>query len=83
IVWRTQVSRDDVTGDGFDWTQVDKLTVGQARIWDLIFSTQTGFISFAEPGKRAGIAEAWKGTAGKVAVATFVLNAGKRAATNA
>lgn len=83
IVWRTRVTRDDVTGDGFDWTQVDNLTAGQARIWELIFATQTGAISFADAGKRAGITEAWKGTAAKVAVATFVLAAAKRPATNA
>lgn len=83
VAWKTAVSRDDVTGDGFDWTQVDNLSVGQARIWDLIFSTQTGYISFAEPGKRAGITEAWKGTAAKVAVRDFVLNAGKRTTTHA
>lgn len=83
IVWRTRVSRDDVTGDGFDWTQVDNLTTGQARIWELIFATQTGTISFAEPGKRAGISETWKGTAAKVAVATFILDKAKRSATRA
>ncbi len=82
IVWRGDVSRDDVTGDGFDWTQVDNLTTGQARIWELIFQTQTGRINFGDAGKRAGISEAWKGTAAKVAVATFIFSQAKRSATS-
>lgn len=80
IVWRFNVTRDECTVDGFDWTQVDNLTVGQARIWDLLFDTASRAINFGEPGKRAAISECWKGTAAKVAVATFVLGKGKRTA---
>jgi len=80
FVWRTDVARDDVTGEGFDWTQVDNLTNGQARIWDLIFQTRSGTLSFADPGKRAGISECWKGTAAKVAVATFIFSKANRRA---
>lgn len=83
IVWRTSVTRDDVSVEGFDWTQVDNLTAGQGRIWDLLFDTQTKTINPAEAGKRAAISECWKGTAGKVAVATFVLGKCKRTATRA
>lgn len=32
IVWRTSIARDEVLADGFDFTQVDNLTTGQARI---------------------------------------------------
>lgn len=80
-VWRTAVTRDDVTVEGFDWTQVDNLTTGQARIWDLLFQTQTQTVNFGESGKRAAISETWKGTAAKVAVGVFVLNQAKRSAT--
>lgn len=80
-VWRTSVSRDDVTTDGFDWTQVDNLSVGQARIWELLFDNTSRTVNPAEAGKRAGISECWKGTAAKVAVATFVLGRCKRFAT--
>lgn len=79
VVWRSRVARNDVTVDGFDWTQVDNLTTGQARIWDLLFAD--GPIDPSEAGKRAGIRECWKGTAGKVAVGTFVLTQCKRFAT--
>ena len=79
-VWRTVVTRDDVSGEGFDWTQVDNMTTGQGRIWDLLFDTSTRAIDPSEAGKRAGISECWKGTAGKVAVATHVLGRCKRTA---
>jgi hypothetical protein len=81
-VWRTAVPRVDAQAEGFDWTQVDNLTTGQSRIWfDALFGN--GFVNAADAGQRAGIAEAWKGTAAKVAVATFVLGKCKRAATRA
>ena len=83
IVWSRNVTRDFVTGEGFDWTQVDNLTAGQARIWDLIFDTQSGSIDASDAGKRAGIAECWKGSAGKLAVGTFVLGKCKRTASRA
>ena len=81
VVWKTSVTRDDVTVEGFDWTQVDNLTTGQARIWDLLFDTQTKAINSSEPGKRAAIGECWKGTAAKLAVGTFVVSKFKRFAT--
>lgn len=80
-VWKTSVSRDDVTVDGFDWTQVDNLTTGQARIWDLLFDNSGKAINFGELGKRSAISECWKGTTGKVAVATFIFTKAKRTAT--
>jgi hypothetical protein len=79
IVWRTGISRAALTVDGFDFTQVDNLTVGQARIWDWLF--EDGPLNPSESGKRAAVSEAWKGTAAKVAVGTFVLGKCKRAAT--
>lgn len=81
VAWLSSVTRDAVTVEGFDWTQVDNLTTGQARIWDLLFDTQSRAINAGEAGKRAAISECWKGTAAKVAVATFVLSRCKRFAT--
>lgn len=81
VVWLSAVTRDTVTVEGFDWTQVDNLSVGQGRIWDLLFDTQSKTINPSEPGKRAAISECWKGTAAKAAVATFVLGKCKRFAT--
>jgi hypothetical protein len=79
IVWRTSITREECSTDGFDWAQVDNLTVGQARIWDWLFAD--GSANPAEPGVRAGITECWKGTAAKVLVRDFVLGKCKRTAT--
>ena len=82
IVWRTSVPRNEAQGSGFDWTQIDNLTVGQARIWfDALFDG--GGLNAADAGQRAGIAEAWKGTAAKLAVRVYILSICKRAATKA
>lgn len=79
-VWRTAVPRKEAQGSGFDWTQVDNLTVGQARIWfDALFDG--GPMNAADAGQRAGVAEAWKGTAAKLAVKAYVLGVCKRLAT--
>lgn len=83
IVWRTAITRRECQFEGFDWTQCDNLTTGQARIWDWLFDQGTQMMNPSEPGKRAGVSECWKGTAAKVAVATFVLNQCKRTATRA
>lgn len=80
VVWRSSITRHEAQADGFDWTQCDNLTNGQARIWEWIFNT-TGAMNPSEPGVRAGIAECWKGTAAKVAVGVFVLGKCKRNAT--
>ncbi|MBK6790830.1 MAG: hypothetical protein IPG77_25250 [Betaproteobacteria bacterium] len=78
-VWRTELTRKEAQGSGFDWTQVDNLTVGQARIWfDGLF--EGGVLNASEEGQRAGIVECWKGTAAKVAVQVFMLGKCKRSA---
>lgn len=82
VVWRTSVKRDELQAEGFDWAQVDNLTTGQARIWDWIFDS-TNSLNPSQAGVRNGIAECWKGTAAKVAVATYVLGLCKRAANRA
>lgn len=82
-LWKNRVLRDDLMKEGFDFTQVDNLTNGQARIWDWLFDNAERAVNPSDAGKRAGISEAWKGTAAKVAVATYVLGQCKRQATRA
>lgn len=82
VVWRTRLTRDEATGDGFDWAQADNLTTGQARIWEWLFDNDRRATNPSSASVRAGISEAWKGTAAKLAVATFVLAASKRPANN-
>jgi hypothetical protein len=60
-VWKTSISVNEIMGNGFDWTRVDNMVVGEARIWD--FMTKLGFINPNQSNVRAGINEAFKGTA--------------------
>jgi len=83
IVWKTSVRRSEAMADGIDWTQVDNLSVGQGRIWDWLFDNNERSINPSDASQRAAISECWKGTAAKVAVATFVLTQCKRAASAA
>ena len=83
IVWRTSAQRGEVMGDWFDWSQVDNLTAGQARIWDYLFDNDARSCNPANSNVRAGIAECWKGTAAKLAVQAMVLGYCKRPATRA
>lgn len=81
VVWRTQLFQDTITQNGFDWTQVDNLTVGKARIWEWMFLNATRSINPSKPNVRAGIVECWSGTTARVAVQTAVLGHCKRTAT--
>lgn len=78
--WRTSVSQIEIMANGFDWVRVDNLSVGKARIWEWMFGV-TGAINPSKANVRAGIAEAWKGTAQDLAVQAAVLAHCKRLAT--
>jgi hypothetical protein len=60
-VWRSSQNILEIMSNGFDWTRVDNMTVGEARIWQ--FMTQLGVINPARSNVRAGVNEAFKGTA--------------------
>jgi hypothetical protein len=60
IVWRTNVTRREVLQNGFDWTRLDNLSVGKARVWSDIFVD--GEINPSKPNVRAGIDSVWVGT---------------------
>ena len=72
IVWKSSVTQDEIMQNGFDWTQVDGLTVGKARIWEWMFDNQGATINPSKANVRAGIEEAWKGTAAMLAVRAAV-----------
>ena len=80
IVWRTSVTQDEITQNGFDWSQADNLSVGQARIWEWLFDNSGSAMNPSKINVRAGVSECWKGTAAKVAVATAVFGHCKRPA---
>lgn len=81
IVWKTSVTLDEIMQNGFDWTQVDNTTVGKARIWEWMFANESKAINPSKLNIRAGIDEAWKGTAAMLAVRASVYAHCKRAAT--
>lgn len=81
VVWKTKVTDKDVMlASGFDWTRVDNLSVGKARIWDWLF--RFGSIDPNNANVRAGIDAAWVGTAGDLAVRASVYAQCRRNATN-
>ena len=81
VVWRTSVKQDEIMQNGFDWAQVDNLTVGAARIWEWMFNNVAQSINPSKLNVRAGIDECWKGTAAKLAVRDAIYLHCKRNAT--
>ena len=81
IVWKTSVDPDQVMKDGMDWTRVDNLSVGKARIWD--WMTRLGTFNPTKINIRSGIDAAWVGTAADLAVRATVYAHCKRSATRA
>ena len=79
IVWRTSVLKDEFTqAAGFDFSRVDNLTVGKARIWDYLFDNNLKSINCSKTNVQAGIDAAWVGTAADLAVRTVVKDTCKR-----
>ena len=55
IVWRTEVTAEEIMGNGFVWTAVDGLGAGKARIWE--WMTRFGGFNPSKPNIRAGLSE--------------------------
>lgn len=83
ICWRTSVTQDEIMQNGFDWTRVDNLSVGKARVWEWMFSNEQRAINPSKPNVRAGIDQTWVGTTADQAVRAAVYTHCKRTATNA
>jgi hypothetical protein len=81
VVWKTSVDPDEIMRNGMDWTRVDNLTVGKARIWDWL--TRLGRFNPSKVNIRAGIDAAWVGTIADLAVRATVYTHCKRTATKA
>jgi hypothetical protein len=56
IVWKTNVSVEEIMRNGMDWARVDNLSVGKARIWDWLTKLGTfkneGAKTFNPPGEK-------------------------------
>lgn len=84
VVWRTNVSQSEIMQSStFDWTRVDNLTTGKARVWDLMFKTPTGTLNASKANIRSGIDATWVGTAADLAVRASVYEKCKRFANQA
>lgn len=81
IVWKRRVLQDEVMLNGFDWSRVDNLSVGKARIWEWLFNNAANAIDPSKPNIRAGIDATWVGTAADLAVRAAVYAHCKRSAT--
>lgn len=80
FVWRTDVQISEIMLNGFDWTRVDNLTVGKARIWD--WMTSLGRINPAQANVRAGVLAVFT-TAADLANRNSVFGHSQRQATRA
>lgn len=73
VVWRTQVTWDEIMENGMDFTRVDNLTNGSKwRIWEWLFKNSANSINPSKPNHRAGIDAAWVGTGQDLAVRAAV-----------
>ena len=62
-VYRTSVPMSEIMLNGFNWTRVDNLNVGKARIWEWMISANPDrAINPSKANVRAGINAVWVGT---------------------
>ena len=78
FVWRTHVPVSEIMQNGFDWTRVDNLTVGKARIGE--WMQLTGTINPAQANVRAGFIAVFT-TAGDLATRQAIFGHSQRQAT--
>lgn len=83
IVWRTVVTQDEIMLNGFDWTRVDNLSVGRARVWEWLFDNAANAINPSKSNIRSGIDQVWQGTQADLNVRDAVYGHCKRTATRA
>lgn len=82
-VWKTAVGKDEITQNGFDWTRLDNLNIGKARVWDGLFDNASRTTNPSKSNVRAGIETVWVGTAADLAVRAQIYVHCKRIATRA
>lgn len=79
VVWRTDVSIDEIMRNGINWARVDNLSVGKARIWE--WMGRLGTLNASKANIRAGIDATWVGTQADLDVRAAVYTHCKRPAT--
>lgn len=81
IVWRTNVSQDEIMLNGFDWTLVDNLSAGKARIWEWLFDNEARVFNPSKLNVRAGIDACWAGSGALITQRANIYAHCKRSAT--
>jgi len=76
-VWRTNTPVSEIMRNGFDWTFVDNLTVGKARVWE--WMQLTSILDMSEANVRAGVIATFS-TAGMATMRTQIFGHGQRLA---
>ena len=72
VAWRNQIEPDEYR-EALDWTEVDNLTNGKARIWEWLTQGMTVSINASKANVRAGLNNAFNNTTTKtnlLAIAT-------------
>lgn len=79
LVWRSSVPQTEIMLNGFDWTRVDNLSVGKARIWEWMFDNPGKAIDPSKANIRAAINAVWVGTQADLDVRAAVYTHCRRA----
>lgn len=62
-VYKPKVLMSEIMLNGFNWTRVDNLSIGKARIWEwMTEANQDRSVDPSKPNIRAGINAVWVGT---------------------
>lgn len=62
VVWKSKVFEHEILQNGFDWTRLDNLSVGKARVWERIFSGDGRSLNPSKTNVQSGINAVWVGT---------------------
>lgn len=76
-IWKSSVSPAEYRA-AIDWTEVDNLTIGKARIWEWVTQDMSVAFDATNANIRAGLAQAWVTNS---ETRTNLLNVAKRLAT--
>lgn len=81
FVWKSGVAKSVITSDpAFDWTRVDNMTVGKARIWTEMFDNPLRTVNPSQANVRSGFSAIFT-AAGDIATLTSITSNCRRKAT--
>jgi hypothetical protein len=81
-VWKARTTRGEIQdAQGFDWTCINNLSVGKARVWDNVFDA----VDYIEPWKgnhRLAINSVWADSKADLAMRAAIISVCQRPVTN-